>query len=65
MTYVLDSIEACSEIASDVQEDSLLDSEGWRNLMDEVPWTLGCGCSYYQKELFAELFCPCEAWLAD
>ena len=33
--------------------------------MDEVPWTLGCGCSYYQKELFAELLCPCEAWLAD
>lgn len=62
VTQALDSIEACSEIPSDDDwEDSLLDEAEWENLMTTVPWALGGGFSYYQKELFGELFFPCLA----
>ena len=72
-TIFLDSIEECSELASEDSEndrrDGLSDDELTEWLDEEelaqVPWEMGKGCSYYEMEFKHELFVSVDQWMEE
>ena len=70
----MDSLEKCSDVSSSFYGEEggdpvvVLDSSGeatmdeMQLLRDEALWSYGKGFSYYQVELFHELFCEATQW---